>query len=92
MEERSIYGALECAGKNSELANGGEFTVVSLNDKGAGGSGFTIRGDNDKDFVTYSLNVHGSLGGKWTGQAELRGEASRNTHKEIISVAAKYHF
>ena len=66
--------------------------MVSLNDKGAGGSGFTIRGDNDKDFVTYSLNVHGSLGGKWTGQAELRGEASRNTHKEIISVAAKYHF
>jgi len=53
---------------------------------------FTIRGDNDRDFLTYSLNVHGSLGGKWTGQAELRGEASRNTHKEIISVAAKYSF
>jgi len=53
---------------------------------------FTIRGDNDRNFVTYSLNVHGSLGGKWTGQAELRGEASQNTHKEIISVAAKYSF
>ena len=53
---------------------------------------FTIRGDNDKNFVTYSLNVHGSLGGKWTGQAELRGEASPHTHKEIISVAAKYSF
>jgi hypothetical protein len=34
---------------------------------------FTIRGDNDRNFVTYSLNVHGSLGGKWTGQAELQG-------------------
>ena len=53
---------------------------------------FTIRGDNDRNFVTYSLNVHGSLGGRWTGQAELRGEASPHTHKEIISVAAKYHF
>jgi autotransporter-associated beta strand protein len=53
---------------------------------------FTVRGDNDRNFVTYSLNVQGSLGGRWTGQAELRGEASQNTHKEIISVAAKYHF
>ena len=56
------------------------------------GNGFTIQSDNDKNFVTYSLNVHGSLGGKWTGQAELRGEASPHAHKEIISVAAKYHF
>ena len=55
-------------------------------------SQFTISSDNDKNFVTYSLNLHGSLGGKWTGQAELRGEASPHTHKEIISVAAKYHF
>jgi autotransporter-associated beta strand protein len=73
------------SGVNPEL--NGTFATDTLS-----GSGFTIRGDNDKDFVTYSLNVHGSLGGKWTGQAELRGEASRNTHKEIISVAAKYHF
>ena len=73
------------SGVNPEL--NGTFAGDSLS-----GNGFTIKGDNDKNFVTYSLNVHGSLGGKWTGQAELRGEASQNTHKEIISVAAKYHF
>jgi len=73
------------SGVNPEL--NGTFVGDTLS-----GNGFTIRGDNDRNFVTYSLNVHGSLGGKWTGQAELRGEASPHTHKEIISVAAKYHF
>jgi outer membrane autotransporter protein len=53
---------------------------------------FTISTDNDRNFVTYSANVHGKLAKNWTGQAELRGEASQNTHKEIISVAAKYSF
>ena len=53
---------------------------------------FTISTDNDRNFVTYSVNVHGKLAKNWTGQAELRGEASQNTHKEIISVAAKYSF
>ena len=73
------------SGVNPEL--NGTFAGDTLS-----GNGFTIQSDNDKNFVTYSLNVHGSLGGKWTGQAELRGEASPHTHKEIISVAAKYHF
>ena len=53
---------------------------------------FTISTDNDRNFVTYSVNVHGKLAKNWTGQAEFRGEASQNTHKEIISVAAKYSF
>ena len=53
---------------------------------------FTISTDNDRNFVTYSVSVHGKLAKNWTGQAELRGEASQNTHKEIISVAAKYSF
>ena len=53
---------------------------------------FTIRSDNDRNYVTYSLNARGSLGGKWMGQAEFRGEASSNTHKEILSVTAKYSF
>ena len=53
---------------------------------------FTISTDNDRNFVTYSVSVHGKLAKNWTGQAELRGEASNNTHKEIISVAAKYSF
>jgi outer membrane autotransporter protein len=53
---------------------------------------FTISTDNDRNFVTYSVDVHGKLAKNWTGQAELRGEASQNTHKEIISVAAKYSF
>ena len=73
------------SGVNPEL--NGTFAGDTLS-----GNGFTIQSDNDKNFVTYSLNVHGSLGGKWTGQVELRGEASQNTHKEIISVAAKYNF
>jgi outer membrane autotransporter protein len=73
------------SGVNPEL--NGTFAGDTLS-----GNGFTIQSDNDKNFVTYSLNVHGSLGGRWTGQAELRGEASQNTHKEIISVAAKYSF
>jgi len=44
---------------------------------------FTISTDNDRNFVTYSVSVHGKLAKNWTGQAELRGEASQNTHKEV---------
>ena len=55
-------------------------------------NGFSITSDNDRNYVTYSLNARGSLGGKWMGQAEFRGEASSNTHKEILSVTAKYSF
>ena len=55
-------------------------------------NGFSIQSDNDRNYVTYSLNTRGSLGGKWMGQAEFRGEASSNTHKEILSVTAKYSF
>lgn len=55
-------------------------------------SGFTLTSDNDKDYVTYSLNAHTSLGGRWTGQAEFKGEKSQNNHKEIYSVVAKYAF
>jgi subtilase-type serine protease len=55
-------------------------------------NGFSIKSDNDRNYVTYSLNARGSLGGKWMGQAEFRGEASHNTHKEILSVTAKYSF
>ena len=53
---------------------------------------FSIQSDNDRNYVTYSLNARGSLGGKWMGQAEFRGEASSNTHKEILSLTAKYSF
>ena len=53
---------------------------------------FSIKSDNDRNYVTYSLNTRGSLGGKWMGQAEFRGEASHNTHKEVLSVTAKYSF
>ena len=55
-------------------------------------NGFAIRSDNDRNYVTYSLNARSSLGGKWMGQAEFRGEASSNTHKEILSLTAKYSF
>jgi len=55
-------------------------------------NGFSITSDNDRNYVTYSLNARGSLGGKWMGLAEFRGEASSNTHKEILSVTAKYSF
>jgi len=53
---------------------------------------FSIRGDNDRNYITYSLNTRGSLGGQWMGQAEFRGEASGHSHKEIVSVIAKYSF
>jgi hypothetical protein len=53
---------------------------------------FTVRSENDRNFLTYSVNVHGRLGPQWSGQAELRGEASPNAHKEIVSVMAKYSF
>ena len=55
-------------------------------------NGFAIKSDNDRNYVTYSLNARSALGGKWMGQAEFRGEASSNTHKEIVSVTAKYSF
>ena len=57
-----------------------------------GDNQFTIGTDNDKNYLTYNIGVHGKLGGKWTGAAELRGEKSTNNHKEIISVFAKYSF
>ena len=53
---------------------------------------FTISTDNDKNYLTYNIGVHGKLGGKWTGAAELSGEKSTHNHKEIISVSAKYSF
>jgi autotransporter-associated beta strand protein len=53
---------------------------------------FTISTDNDKNYLTYNIGVHGKLGGKWTGAAELSGEKSIHNHKEIISVSAKYSF
>jgi hypothetical protein len=52
-------------------------------------NGFSIKSDNDRNYVTYSLNARGSLGGKWMGQAEFRGEASHNTHKEILKRNSK---
>ena len=57
-----------------------------------GTDSFTVRTENDRNYLTYNLNVHTSLGGKWTGQAEFRGEKSSNNHKEVYSIAAKYHF
>ena len=57
-----------------------------------GDNQFTIRTDNDKNYLTYNIGVHGKLGGKWTGIAELHGEKSTNNHKEVISVSAKYSF
>jgi autotransporter-associated beta strand protein len=53
---------------------------------------FTISTDNDRNYVTYSLNAHGKLGAKWVGQLELRGEKSGNNHKEVYSAIAKYSF
>lgn len=53
---------------------------------------FSLETENDRNYLTYSLNVHTALGGKWTGQAEFRGEKSSNNHKEVYSIAAKYHF
>jgi outer membrane autotransporter protein len=70
------------SGVNPEL-NG---TFVGCTD------GFTIRAENDRNYLTYNLNIHTALGGKWTGQAEIRGEKSSHNHKEVYSVAAKYHF
>ena len=55
-------------------------------------NGFAIKSDNDRNYVTYSLNARSALGGKWMGQVEFRGEASSNMHKEIFSVTAKYSF
>ena len=64
-----------------------------LNGSFIGGTeSFTLETENDRNYLTYGLNVHTSLGGKWTGQAEFRGERSSNNHREIYSVSAKYHF
>ncbi len=57
-----------------------------------GTQGFTVRTENDRNYLTYNLNVRTSLGGRWTGQADIRGEKSSNNHKEIYSVMAKYSF
>jgi autotransporter-associated beta strand protein len=70
------------SGLNPEL-NG---TFVGDNNK------FTISTDNDRDYVTYSLNAHSKLGAKWVGQLELRGERSSNNRKEVYSAIAKYSF
>ena len=53
---------------------------------------FTVQSENDRNFLTYSVAMHGKLGPQWSGQAEIRGEASPNTHKEIVSVTAQYSF
>jgi hypothetical protein len=57
-----------------------------------GTDSFTVKTENDRNYLTYNLNAYTSLGGKWTGQAEIRGEKSSNNHKEVYSISAKYHF
>ncbi len=57
-----------------------------------GTDSFTVNTENDRNYLTYNLNAYTSLGGKWTGQAEIRGEKSSNNHKEVYSISAKYHF
>jgi hypothetical protein len=64
-----------------------------LNGTFVGGTdSFTVKTENDRNYLTYNLNAYTSLGGKWTGQAEIRGEKSSNNHKEVYSISAKYHF
>lgn len=63
-----------------------------LNGSFADGSNFIISTDNDRNFVTYSLNAHGKLGPKWVGQLEFSGEAGGHSHKEIYSAVVKYSF
>lgn len=55
-------------------------------------SRFSIRNDNDKDFLTYGINFTGPLGGRWTGSLGLTGDASAHSHSEIVSLMAKYSF
>jgi uncharacterized protein with beta-barrel porin domain len=57
-----------------------------------GTDSFTVKTENDRNYLTYNLNAYTSLGGKWIGQAEIRGEKSSNNHKEVYSISAKYHF
>ena len=57
-----------------------------------GTDSFTVKTENDRNYLTYNLNAYTSLGGKWTGQAEIRGERSSNNHKEVYSLSAQYHF
>ena len=57
-----------------------------------GTDSFMVKTENDRNYLTYNLNAYTSLGGKWTGQAEIRGEKSSNNHKEVYSISAKYHF
>ena len=74
---------------SSLIASSGGSSVFAQNIDSA--SYNSTRGEIGLEFKR-AYDKNGSLGGKWTGQAELRGEASPHTHKEIISVAAKYHF
>ena len=53
---------------------------------------FHIVTDNDKDYVTYSLNVRKNTGNNWTVQGEIRGERSAHNHSEVYSMLAKYAF
>ncbi len=60
-----------------------------LADKSAG---FTLKSSSDKNYLTYSLAIRGSLGGKWTGEVGLMGEYAPHSHSEIVGVTAKYSF
>ena len=55
-------------------------------------NGFTLSGDNDKNYVTYSVNINKNTGNNWTVQGELRGEMSGHNHSEVYSLMAKHAF
>ena len=89
-----------------QLAKNGTFTgslgykrVLSGADPELNGSfladksaGFTLKSSSDKNYLTYSLAIRGSLGGKWTGEVGLMGEYAPHSHSEIVGVTAKYSF
>ncbi len=60
-----------------------------LADKSAG---FTLKSSGDKNYLTYSLAIRGSLGGKWTGEVGMMGEYAPHSHSEVVGVTAKYSF
>jgi uncharacterized protein with beta-barrel porin domain len=53
---------------------------------------FHITTDNDRNYITYNLNVRKNTGNNWTIQGELRGEKSAHNHSEVYSALAKYAF
>lgn len=55
-------------------------------------SKFTITGQQDRNYFTYSINAYGPMSGNWTLQGEIKGERSNNYHNELYSVMAKYSF